>query len=88
MSDEVVELNVKRSKPNEDLGIEKLQKAYNDLKLEMQIMKDAQAKTVAPKTTNLRKRTQNVSFSIKFLFPFKRFGFRFIFQGYNTSRLY
>lgn len=86
-SNEVNELNVKRLKPNDDVAIEELQKAYNNLKRQLQSLKDAHTETSVPKTTHLRKRTQNVSFCIKFLFSFKSFEFPFPFQGYNTSRL-
>lgn len=62
MSKEVTELNVKRPKLNDDMAIEELQKAYNDLKAQMQRKTNKQTKTTLPKTAQVRKRTQNVSF--------------------------
>lgn len=68
MSNEVAEMNVKRPKLNDDMAIEELQKAYDDLKAQMQSLKNKQTGTTLPKTAQVRKRTQNVSFRMKYIF--------------------
>lgn len=86
-SDEVDKRNVKRSKPNGDMETEELRQAYSELKAQMQSLKDAQAEKTLNKTTHMRKRMQNVSFCIEYLFQFKGFEVFILFQGYYTSQL-